>query len=508
MLTMMSQFLPSHSITKINVVKIDNSVVSYYVDDIVDVTYEGDVFQFDTTGMGDLSMTGMAGDYTYVDLGLNSGLMWATCNVGAAKPTECGEYFAWGDVEPKNEYTDGSSRWFVDSNSSFPKYSKYCKTDSLLTLQAEDDAAAVNWGNGWRMPTHQDQLELVNGCTWKYVTDFNGSGAQGYLGTSKKNGKTIFLPTGGQKSGKSVSYADTYGYYLSSSLVGIDDGFAWQPHCLKTNNSAYQNSTPVNAGQRGQCSTDRSRGCNIRPCIEASYNANLCIKMSNKRTVTYDLSKVSKVTFEDVGKLGVTVSGREGDQTYVDLGLKSGKKWATCNIGAAKPADKGNYYAWGEFEEKNIYRERDYKFLVSDSLTKYCSDSTKGFVDNLIELDTEDDIATILWGNSWRMPTAEEMTELIDGCTWVWETNFNNRGIRGLLGTSKTNEATIFLPAGGRVEIGTIRNGSALGYYWTSIRDEENSLNAFSLYFYFSNTIEIKSMERYYGQFIRPILAK
>ena len=132
---------------------------------------------------------------------------------------------------------------------------------------------------------------------------------------------------------------------------------------------------------------------------------------------------------------------------YVELGLPSGIKWATCNIGATKPEEYGGYYAWGETEEKSYYDWDTYKWCngTYNSLTKYCTDSGSGRVDNKTVLDPEDDVAHIKWGGSWRMPTRDEIKELNDNCTWQWTTLNGVNGYR----VTGPNGNSIFLPAAG-----------------------------------------------------------
>ena len=128
----------------------------------------------------------------------------------------------------------------------------------------------------------------------------------------------------------------------------------------------------------------------------------------------------------------------------VDLGLPSGMKWASCNVGADKPEDYGNYYAWGEVLPKEDYSWITYKYANGDynKLTKYCNDASdgdNGFTDNKTTLDPEDDAAHVNWGGSWRMPTYAEWDELQSNCTWTWTTQ---NGINGYQVASKTNSFT------------------------------------------------------------------
>jgi len=150
---------------------------------------------------------------------------------------------------------------------------------------------------------------------------------------------------------------------------------------------------------------------------------------------------------------------------YVDLGLSV--KWATCNVGADKPEDNGNLYAWGETEVKEQYTVRTSKWgSMPFSLKKYNINSEQGTVDNKTTLDLEDDVAHVTWGGNWRMPTREEMDELHDNCTWEWTTL---NGVNGYRVTSKKQGYTnrsIFLPAAGYKANGRYQYGSN-GNYWS-----------------------------------------
>lgn len=143
------------------------------------------------------------------------------------------------------------------------------------------------------------------------------------------------------------------------------------------------------------------------------------------------------------------------DHEAVDLGLSV--KWATCNVGAEFPEQYGGYYAWGETEEKSNYSWSTYKWCKGsyDSLSKYCTNSRYGNVDNKTVLDSEDDVAHVKWGDNWRMPTLDEFGELVEKCTWEWTT------VNGVGGHKVTapNGNSIFLPATGSRD----GSGSACG---------------------------------------------
>lgn len=149
------------------------------------------------------SATGIILGHEYVDLGLS--VMWATCNVGATQPGECGQYFAWGEGQPKDEYTDSNS-------------ATYEKTDITFV-----DAATAQWFSAWRMPTAEECQELITQCTWKWTTL---KGQSGYMVKSKVNGKTIFLPSAGYRDGIEVYELSDMGFYWSSTTFADDTEYA------------------------------------------------------------------------------------------------------------------------------------------------------------------------------------------------------------------------------------------------------------------------------------------
>ena len=140
------------------------------------------------------------------------------------------------------------------------------------------------------------------------------------------------------------------------------------------------------------------------------------------------------------------VSNLSNHHECVDLGLPSGTKWATYNIGASKPSDYGSLFSWGETRPKKNYLDSNYKFYQKKGstyeLTKYSKKSSA----SVITLDKCDDAASVNWGNDWKMPTAEQFEELYNNCIWA---DMKINGHRGVQGTSKINGKKIFFPAAG-----------------------------------------------------------
>ena len=170
----------------------------------------------DNNGDGDV-------DHDYVDLGLPSGTLWATCNVGASTPEGYGDYFAWGETQPKTTYNWSSYQYANGTSWEDPQLTKYCTrseygyngfTDSLTILLPEDDAATANWGDGWRMPTKEEWQELCQNTTCINMTQ---NGVKGRLFTAP-NGNSLFLPAAGYRWDNELEDVGSCGLYWSSSL--------------------------------------------------------------------------------------------------------------------------------------------------------------------------------------------------------------------------------------------------------------------------------------------------
>lgn len=164
-----------------------------------------------------------------------------------------------------------------------------------------------------------------------------------------------------------------------------------------------------------------------------------------------------------------TINGHE----YVDLGLTSGTLWATCNVGATKPEEYGDYFAWGETKPKSDYSWNTYKWCdgSKETLTKYNDSSYYGKVDNKSELDLEDDAAHANWGNQWRMPNKVQIEELAYKCHWRKESLNGVEGFR-VVGP---NENSIFLPATGHYNESEKLYETKQAYYWSRFNGREVS---------------------------------
>ena len=254
----------------------------------------------------------------------------------------------------------------------------------------------------------------------------------------------------------------------------------------------------------------------------SSDNSVVAVDQNGKVSALFRGSAKISVSSHDGGNTATcTVTVKAFQPEIVDLGLSV--KWASCNLGASKPEEYGDYYAWGEIETKADYETSTYKYYKSEKesdndgfeieykgLTKYVSQSGaskygfKGFYDDKTFLDPEDDVAHVKLGGKWRMPTASEIDELIENCQNDWVTY---KGVNGMKFTSKKDGYTdkwIFLPAAGE------RRGTSLskyvGWYRSSSLYTGNSFNAWSLVFSWnSSSKNVPNYERFYGQSVRPV---
>lgn len=167
--------------------------------------------------------SGDVNGHKYVDLGLPSGIKWATCNVGAINPWDYGDYYAWGETYEKDDYTFATYKWCDGSFGTMFKYTRmYPLADNKTELDPDDDVARVKWGGGWRMPTMLEQLELVSLCTFEFTTV---RGIDGYAVTGP-NGNSIFIPNAGYRAGtKFFNVGDCANCWSSSLKDPCDAAF-------------------------------------------------------------------------------------------------------------------------------------------------------------------------------------------------------------------------------------------------------------------------------------------
>ena len=499
-------------------------------------TAYGEEISFTTNSPSYSDPTGTANGHGYVDLGLS--VKWATCNVGANKPEDYGDHFAWGETEPKTTYDFSTYKWCNGSYNTLTKYNttiSFGVVDNKTILEPSDDAATVNWGAGtggtWRMPTYEEMTELRTECTWTWTAQ---NGVEGYIVTSQKNGNSIFLPAAGH-----TSLTDHHGFYWTSSLctnyTPIAYNVAFHPDYIEmiekyyrfmgfsvrpvygdpveieailptvTTTAATQvtETTAVTGGnvtsdgnasvtERGVCiaivpnpttsDTKISAGsgtgsftCNLTG-LQANTTYYVRAYAVNSKRTAYG----QEISFTTKSPSYSDPTGTENGHGYVDLGLSV--KWATYNVGASgsKPEDYGDYFAWGETEPKTSYSESNYSYT-----------------DNPTTLPLSADAAHVNWGGSWRMPTDAEMTELREQCTWTWTTY-------GYKVTSKKNGNSIFLPAAGYRDGSSLGSAGSYGFYWSSSPHTSDTGYAWGVDFG-SYYVDKHDAYRYYGHSVRPV---
>ena len=368
--------------------------------------------------------------HEYVDLGLS--VMWATCNVGANKPEQYGNYYAWGETETKSRYTVVNS---ITQGMSISQLQSQGYIDGSGNLTSSHDAATANWGGSWRMPTKKEQQELIDKCTWQWTTQ---GGKKGYKVTGP-NGNHIFLPAAGHRDLSSLFDAGNDGEYLNSTSYDGDIEFAY--------------ALEFNSGNHKVGISYRKNGLSVRPVCDKDIKTNNTTSQQNSTNAQSTTSQQNKsnTSTQNTTKVSKPSNGTANGHEYVDLGLSV--MWATCNIGANKPEQYGNYYAWGETETKSVYKQ-------NNSLTR-------GKKMNDISGNVDYDVARANWGGSWRMPTKTEFEELKNKCTWIPTTQ---NGVKGCKVVGP-NGNYIFLPAGGSIveTSGNVaRNAGRFGRFWSS----------------------------------------
>ena len=209
-------------------------------------------------------------------------------------------------------------------------------------------------------------------------------------------------------------------------------------------------------------------------------------------------------------KWSAGISGSVEGHDYVELGLPSGTKWATCNIGASTPEGYGLYFAWGEIAKKWTYTWRDYDYadgvsIADPRLLKYCCNpeyGKNGFTDNITTLLASDDADTANWGDYWRMPTYDELNELKSNCTVVWIT-YND--VEGMLFTGP-NGNSIFFPAAGRY-YESLGYCDCYGMYWSCSLRADRSYSAWAFDFSLEGCF-IDGCSRCFGFSVRPVCSQ
>ena len=363
--------------------KTTNDENSTYIEETVSNEYEQIEEESNTEEESSIEII----EYKAIDLGLPSGTLWANKNIGAKGIYQEGDYFAWGETSPKYDYSWGSYKF---GNKKLHKYCpcgtkcSYCvdcaSCDDKKILEYIDDAATINMGEEWCMPTIEQFKELILEC--QHVPSWNG-GPSGRLG-----GVDLIGPNG------NMIHLSAAGYYYGSELENISIGKYWS-NCIDKDNP--MSAIALKFEKEGRDGIDlyisyggRFEGFPIRAV---------------KRKKTTNNSETSKIGYK-----------------AIDLGLPSGTLWADRNVGAKSVIDDlGHKFAWGETEQKEEYNYENYKFRdYSQHTTVYAVTKYSNYGENIInknEFEAIDDAATVNMGESWCTPTIEQIKELINNCT-------------------------------------------------------------------------------------------
>lgn len=433
----------------------------------------------------DFTPSGTIDGHDYVDLGLS--VKWATTNVGASSIEGTGEYYAWQETTPITSLTAIN----------YQLYWNPCNPETNI-LSSRYDAARMNWGKQWRMPTYDDFDELCSSdkCSWTFVRDFQGTGVSGCIIKSKITKKSLFLPV--------------TGYYNSDfqKISEGDKGYYW---------SSYGGPGDFWKGMVSVISMTFHDGQNFS--YGGSWSANrrydgLPVRAVVGQAEEYIPEGPFPTDEAESASQGVSVSGKVDGYTYVDLGLPSRTLWATYNVGATKPMEYGDYFAWGETTPKDYYWDTTYKFYDGtygqyNRYSKYTwFKEHHGTIDRKFILDPEDDAATQNMGNHWCMPTKAQMWEICDYVKW---TQKSSGGDPYYVGESKVNGNTIILPCAGW-EYRDVPNGHNFAWYWSSELMEATADGsdyfAYQLIDSPTGGLEVKDAMRIQGLSVRGVVKK
>lgn len=469
-----------------------------------------------------------------VDLGLS--VKWASFNLGATKLEEYGNYYAWGETEPKDDYSWETYKWCMDGSPW--SLTKYCKssnfgyngyTDDKTVLDPEDDAARVSLGLNWRIPTDAEMGELWSLSYWKWTSQ---NGVDGYWITGP-SGNSIFLPAAGTRYGYDL-VSPGYGHYWNSSRHSSSDfqdmagayifnseNRQWLYSGLRneglTIRPVYDEGYAVNSVRLNETNLNLKVGDNVAlvAIISPANATNTKVKWSTSDKLVADVSSTGFVYCISPGEVIITATTYDGGKeatchlsidnssntlatpNIVDLGLSV--KWGSFNLGATRPEEYGFYYLWGETESNNDKNRWDkYKWGYGTTMYKY-----NGSDDKTI-LELEDDAAHVELGGTWRMPTKEEIDELINNCTWIW----NKRGgTNGYTVIGKSGNS-IFIPTSGYLSNGKLYENDYSCNVWSSnvyLAGTIKYINAYILSFdWYEVELGVKTRKNY-GLPIRPV---
>lgn len=397
--------------------------------------------------------------FEFVNLGLPSGTMWATYNVGAASETDLGLYFQWGDTvghtkdEGNNFPFEYKQRFlrsrFAENNShTLP----FCQQD----LRPTEDAVHITMGGRWTSPSDNDFYEMIHHCLYTWIENYKGSGVCGALFTSKVNGKTLFFPAGGWlKEGENVAQDIVAMWTRTNYGGGQARGYDFrgdEPLCFDVG-EGIQNGRPF----RGIFRFD-----------------------DKLKSIVKNLPSAKQMNTHET----------------VDLGLPSGTLWASCNVGAASETDPGLYFQWGD----PVGHTKDSGYDFSEK--NYIKKGLCAVYDNYPLIV---DAAHLYMGEQWEIPTSYHFGELRHECEITPIKDYQGSGVDGYLVTSKINGNTLFFPSGGCFE-GKRLTRQEVGIYGTKVNFRTDRFEAMIMRTIYGKVQwELWDENRYNGHLLRAV---
>ena len=480
-----------------------------------------------------LDSGGVIGGHEYVDLGLPSGLLWATCNVGANAPEDYGNYYAWGETAPKSNYSWSTYQYSMGYYNTLTKYCAQSNygyngfTDNLTTLLPEDDAATANWGNGWRMPTIEELQELYDNTTVTWTTQ---NGVNGALFTAS-NGSSLFMPAAGGRLDGGLYGAGTGGSCYSSSLA-TDASYAAKVFAFSL------------TGNYISCHTngyERYIGRTVRAVRSAPQNNAPTGAINGKFTINEDGDQVyfsqgnlqyqastntwkfAENQYDYIGSDNSNISSTYSG--WIDLfgwGTSGYNHGAVCYQPWSTSQANSDYYAYGDY----IYyldsqtgqadwgynpisnggnQENQWRTLTNEEWDYIFTTRSTASDIRYAKAQVNNRNGVILLPDDWISDTYS--LNNTNNCS----ANYNSNTITASQWTTLENSGAVFLPAAG------LRNGTSVinvgdnvggcGYYWSSLCCNTSFCNHYAILLEFdqSSLFTDGSGNRFFGLSVRLV---
>ena len=460
-------------------------------------------------------------DHTYVDLGLPSGLLWATCNLGANNPEDYGDYFAWGETQPKDNFSWTNYQYCMGS---FNTLTKYCNnpdigyngfTDDLTTLLPEDDAATANWGDEWRMPTEGEWQELYENTT---VTWTMRNGVRGRLFTAE-NGNSIFMPASGYCNESVPEASGIIGDYWTSSLDtdypsgALSFFFNSSNYYISFCNRLYgRNVRAVRSGSQNNVPTGAING---KFTINADGDQVYFSQGNLQYQASTNIWKFAENQYDYIGSTNSNISSTYSG--WIDLfgwgtsGWNNGNTyyhpWDSNNSSGSTYGPPGQYnltgsYAnadWGVYNpisnggnQTNQWRtltQPEWNYVFNTRSTTSGIRYAKANVNNVN--------GVILLPDDWSTNTYSLSNTNSSGAS------FSSNTITASQWSTLEQAGAVFLPAAGGRDGTSVSNVGSYGYYWSA--SFSYSYGAYNVYFNDSGLFTDGWSLRYFGRSVRLV---